>query len=43
MGPTLSFVSRDFMVELDRDFRYILSEFLTPWKRYIDDTITFIK
>ena len=37
MGPTLSCVGRNFMVDLDRDFMSKLSYFLTSWRIYIDD------
>ena len=42
MGSTLGPVlSRIFMVELESDKIYTLSEHLSCWKRYVDDTIFF--
>ena len=40
LGPVLAGI---FMVELERTVLPTLSEYMSPWKRYVDDTITFIK
>ena len=32
-----------FMVELKRTILPILREHMSPWKRHVDDTISFIK
>ena len=40
LGPVLSGI---FMVELENNLIHTLSEHLTCWKRYVDDTICFIK
>ena len=40
LGPVLSGI---FMVELENNLIQTLSEYLACWKRYVDDTISFIK
>ena len=40
LGPVLSGI---FMVELENNLIHTLSEHLSCWKRYVDDTICFIK
>ena len=44
MGSSLGPVSRGiFMVHLERTLMPKLEKFVKPWKRYADDTITYIK
>ena len=40
LGPMLSGI---FMVEWENNLIHTLSEYLVCWKRYVDDTICFIK
>ena len=40
LGPE---IARIYMVELERTLLPRLTEYMTPWKRYIDDTIATIK
>ena len=40
LGPVLAGI---FMVELERTILPTLREHMRPWKRYVDDTISFIK
>ena len=40
LGPVLAGI---FMVELERAIFPTLREHMSPWKRYVDDTISFIK
>ena len=40
LGPA---IARIYMVELERTLLPRLTEYITPWKRYIDDTIATIK
>ena len=40
LGPVLAGI---FMVHLERTFMPELENFMQPWKRYVDDTITYIK
>ena len=40
LGPVLAGI---FMVELERTILPTLKEHMTPWKRYVDDTISYIK
>ena len=44
MGSPLSQVLTGiFMVELERTILPTLRENMSPWKRYVDDTISYIK
>ena len=44
MGSPLGLViARIFMVELERSLLSKLSSFMTNWKRYVDDTIAYVK
>ena len=44
MGPLLvPALTGIFMVHLERTPIPELEEFMKPWKRYVDDTITYIK
>ena len=40
LGPVLAGI---FMVELERTILPTLREHMRPWKRYVDDTISYIK
>ena len=40
LGPVIAGI---FMVELERTLLPRLTEYMTPWKRYVDDTIATIK
>ena len=40
LGPVLACI---FMVELERIILPTLREDMSPWKRYVDDTISYIK
>ena len=40
LGPV---ITGTFMVELERTVLPRLIEFISPWKRYVDDTIATIK
>ena len=40
LGPVLAGI---FMVELERTILPTLKEHMSPWKRYVDDTISYIK
>ena len=40
LGPVLS---RTFMVELENSLVPTLNESMTLWRRFVDDTITFMK
>ena len=40
LGPVLAGI---FMVELERTILPTLREHVSPWKRYVDDTISYIK
>ena len=40
LGPVLAGI---FMVELERTILPTLREHMSPWKRYVDDTIFYIK
>ena len=40
LGPILAGI---FMVELERTVLPILKDHMSPWKRYVDDTISYIK
>ena len=40
LGPILAGIS---MVELERTVLPTLREHMSPWKRYVDDTISYIK
>lgn len=40
LGPVLAGI---FMVHLERTLMPKLEKFIKPWKRYVDDTITYIK
>ena len=40
LGPVIAGI---IMVELDRRLLPRLTEYMTPWKRYVDDTIATIK
>ena len=40
LGPVLAGI---FMVHLERTLMPKLEKFMKPWKRYVDDTITYIK
>ena len=40
LGPVLAGI---FMVELERTILPTLREHMSPWKRYVDDTISYIK
>ena len=40
LGPIIAW---KFMVELERTLPLQLIEYMTPWKRYVDDTIAAIK
>ena len=41
--PSWSSVGRTIMVYLERILMLKLKKLMKPWKRYVDDTITFIK
>ena len=44
MGSPLDPVlARIFMVELERTLLPTLSNYMTPWSRYVDDTLAFIR
>ena len=44
MGMSLGPVIADiFMVELERNILPKLSQYMTSWKRYVDDTISYVK
>ena len=44
MGSPLGLVMAGiFMVELGRNLLQTLSQYLTSWKRYVDDTILYVK
>ena len=40
LGPVLAGI---FMVELERTVLPTLKDHMSTWKRYVDDTITYIK
>ena len=40
LGPVLAGI---FVVELERTIWPALREHMSPWKRYVDDTISYIK
>ena len=40
LGPAIAGI---FMVELERNLLPTLSQYMTSWKRYIDDTISYVK
>ena len=40
LGPVLAGI---FVVELERTILSTLKEHMSPWKRYVDDTISYIK
>ena len=40
LGPVIAGI---FMVELERTLLPRLTEYMTPWKRYVDDTIATVK
>ena len=40
LGPVIAGI---FMVELERNLLPTLSQYMTSWKRYIDDTISYVK
>ena len=40
LGPVLAGI---FMVEFERTILLTLREHMSPWKRYVDDTISYIK
>ena len=40
LGPVLIGI---FMTHSERTFMLGLQKFMKPWKRYVDDTITYIK
>ena len=42
-SPLSPVLARIFMVELERTMLPTLREHMSPWKRYIDDTISYIK
>ena len=43
MGSPLGLVIAGiFMVELGRNLLQTLSQYLTSWKRYVDDTISYV-
>ena len=48
LGPVLAGIfivhlERPLMAELERPLMAELEKFMKPWKRYVDDTITYIK
>ena len=44
MGTSLGpFIADIFMVELERNILPKLSQYMTSWKRYVDDTISYVK
>ena len=44
MGSLLGLViAGTFMVELERNLLPTLSQYMTSWKRYVDDTISYVK
>ena len=40
LGPVIAGI---FMVELERNLLPTLSQYMTSWKRYVDDTISYVK
>ena len=40
LGPVIAGI---FMVELERNLLPTLSQYMISWKRYIDDTISYVK
>ena len=42
-GPLGQVKASIFMVELDRNLLPTLSQYMTSWKRYVDDTISYVK
>ena len=42
-SPLEPVIAGIFMVELERTLLARLTEYMTPWKRYVDDTIATIK
>ena len=40
LGPVLAGI---FMIELERTILPTLRDHMSPWKRYVDDTISYIK
>ena len=40
LGPVIAGI---FMVELERNLLPTLSQYMTNWKRYVDDTISHVK
>ena len=44
MGLPLGPIRADiFLVELERNLLPILPQYMTSWKRYVDDTISYVK
>ena len=42
-SPLGSVIAGIFMVELKRSLLSMLSSYVTSWKRYVDDTIAYVK
>ena len=40
LGPVIAGI---FMVELERNLLPTLSQYMTSWKRYVDDAISYVK
>ena len=40
LGPVIAGI---FMVELERNLQPTLSQYMASWKRYVDDTILYVK
>ena len=43
MLPLGTVIAENFMAELDRSLLLMLSSYMTSWKRYVDDTIDYVK
>ena len=43
MLPLGTVIAENFMAELERSLLPMLSSYMTSWKRYVDDTINYVK